>query len=360
MTRAALDPLVARLWPGARLLEAVALDPDAAVADDTHKVAGYGLPFRISVQRQDGAIERAVVHFVAQNDFGHDRRADRAAAQLLAWDTFGAIPGHAEALDVGAQARDGSYVSLRDAGELYLVTRWVEGRAYADDLRRIAREATLAPGDLGRVERLARYLAALHARRGGRPEVYRRSIRDLVGSGEGIFGMIDAYPIDTPGADRARLERIEHRCVEWRRRLRDREHRLATIHGDFHPFNVLFGADDDLVLLDASRGCAGDPADDVTAMAVNFVFFALDHAGAWQGGLAALWRHFWHVYLAESGDEALLEVAAPFFAWRALVVASPAFYPDFPSASRGRLFDLVEQALDARRFDPAWAEAVFA
>jgi hypothetical protein len=359
MNRRALEPLVERLWPGAQLIDATPLDPDAAVADDTHKIAGYGLPMRLRVRRHDGAVESAVVHFAASNDFGHDRRADRAAVQLLAWDTFHRIPQHAEALDVGALMRDGGYSSLRDAGELYLVTRYADGHPYAEDLRRIARRASLDSGDIERVEALARYLVKLHARRGGRPEIYRRSIRDLVGGGEGIFGMIDAYPLDTPGADRARLERIEGRCVGWRRRLRDREERLATIHGDFHPFNVLFDERDALVLLDASRGCAGDPADDVTAMAVNFIFFAFDHAGAWQGGLSRLWRRFWQVYLDESGDAALLEVAAPFFAWRALVVASPAFYPAFPATMRGRLFDLVERALDEACFDPSWAEALF-
>jgi hypothetical protein len=143
MNRSALEPLIERLWPGAQLLDAALLDPDAAVVDDTHKIAGYGLPFRVRVRCRNGNSESAVVHFVGRNDFGHDRRADRAAAQLLAWDTFDQIPGHAQALDVGALLRDGKYLSLRDAGELYLVTRYVEGRPYAEDLRRIARSAAL-------------------------------------------------------------------------------------------------------------------------------------------------------------------------------------------------------------------------
>jgi hypothetical protein len=67
------------------------------------------------------------------------------------------------------------------------------------------------------------------------------------------------------------------------------------------------------------------------------------------------------VYLASAPDgaEELLAVFAPFFAWRALVVASPAFYPAFPAAARDALLALVERVLDAPRFDPSWAEALF-
>jgi aminoglycoside phosphotransferase (APT) family kinase protein len=146
--------------------------------------------------------------------------------------------------------------------------------------------------------------------------------------------------------------------VEWRWRLRRYTHRLARIHGDFHPFNLLFDGDR-LGLLDASRGCAGDPADDVTALAVNFPFFALAHPGSWARGFAPLWRRFWQRYLAGSSDE-LLEVAAPFFAWRAAVVCCPRFYPDLAPAARSTLLELAERALAAPRFVPEWADQVLA
>ena len=199
-------------------------------------------------------------------------------------------------------------MSLRDAGELYLVTEWADGAPYADDLRRIARERRLGDDDLARAGALAHYLAELHRRRGERALQYRRSVRDLVGGGEGIFGMIDGYPADTPAAPPDRLAAIERRCVDWRHRLARFAARATTIHGDFHPFNVVFSAGVDFTLLDASRGCVGDPADDVTAMAINYLFFALDHDGAWTGALRALWQHFWRSYLDVSGDDELMAV----------------------------------------------------
>ena len=360
--RAAIDEelarAAARLCPGFRVVEVRTLAADADVADETHKAAGYGAPRRVRLRDGAGRERSLVFHVATANDFGHDRRADRAAEQLLAYDTFGRIPRHVRAVSVGAIGADGNLVSLDHSGEFYLVTEWADGAPYADDLRRVAADRRLGPGDLDRCDALAAYLVELHRRRGGRPAQYRRAVRDLVGSGEGIFGMCDGYGDDTPGASRERLAAIERRCLDWRWRLRAAEARVTTIHGDFHPFNVLFGAGRELTLLDASRGCVGEAADDVTAMAVNYVFFALDHEGAWAGGLAALWHRFWSRYLEGSGDDALLAVAAPWLAWRGLVVCSPAFYPSLAPSARERMLTLVERALDAERFDPALAEAV--
>jgi hypothetical protein len=350
----------ARLCPGFRAVEVRRLAADSDTGDETHKSAGYGAPRRVRLRAADGRERALVFHVATANEFGHDRRADRAAEQLLAFDTFARIPRHVRALDVGAVG-PGGLVSLREAGELYLVTEWADGTPYAEALRRIAAERRLADGDLARCQALASYLVELHRRRpadrAALTAPYRRAARDLVGSGEGIFGMLDGYADDTPGAPPERLAAIEHRCVDWRHRLRRYTARATTIHGDFHPFNVVF-AGDEFTLLDASRGCTGDPADDVTAMAINYFFFALDHDDAWEGGLGQLWHTFWRTYLDGSGDRELLTVAPPFLAWRGLVVASPAFYPALAPSARDRVLALVERALAAERFDPAFADEV--
>jgi hypothetical protein len=336
-----------------------ALSVDSPSSDDTAKSAGYGVPLRIDVS-VNGVTRSLVLHTALSNAFGHDRRADRAAEMLLASDTFASIPQHVKVLDVGAYRADGSTVSLSDTGEFYALTEYVEGTRYADDLRRIASAATSTPVDAGRVTELAEYLAALHQNNGGGAPVYTRAIRDLLGSGEGIFGIVDGYPPDAPSAPSARLAKIEHRCLDWRWRLKGRASRLTRTHGDFHPFNVLFSKDSELVLLDASRGCAGDPADDVSCMAINYVFFALGHPGAWQGALRSLWLGFWESYASRRADPELLAVCAPFLAWRGLVLSNPVWYPHVTPGDRDRLLGFVERALDSERFDPSSADAVFA
>jgi aminoglycoside phosphotransferase (APT) family kinase protein len=359
-----LPPGVARrvraLCDGARIVEVRALAPDAARADPTGKAQGYGLPRRIRLRHADGRERNVVFRTAASDDFGHDRRSDRALGMILAHDTFGAVPRHVRALDVGTILDDGRLESVREGGEFYLVTEWAPGRPYARDLRRIAAEGRSGPADVKRCEALARYLVELHARRGERRAGYTRAIRDLVGHGEGVFGMVDGYPSNVPGAPHRRLRAIEEACVGWRWRLRGYEGRLRRTHGDFHPFNVVFDRGEDFVLLDASRGGRGDPADDVTCMAINYVFFALDRRESWKRGLAPLWRAFWRSYLEGSGDRELLQCAAPFLAWRGLVLACPRFYPGLAEDGRDRLLGLVERALAAPRFDPDWADALFA
>lgn len=355
-----LRELVRRLLAGAEVVQAAPLAPDTG-GGDTLKAGGYGVPLRVTVRLPDGAGRTLVLRTATSNVFGHDRRSDRADQMLLSFDTFPLIPDHVQALDVGAILPEGRLLSLREGGEFYLLTTFAEGRMYSEDLRRVAAGGEAGPRDLARCEALARWLVELHARRLADPDGYRRAVRDLVGHGEGIFGMVDGYGQGVPGAPPERLRRIEEGALAWRWRLRGREGRLARIHGDFHPFNVVFeeGPGTRFTLLDASRGCRGDPADDVTCMAVNYVFFALDRPRSWARGLGRLWRRFWQVYLGESGDPGILEVAAPWLAWRALVIASPRFYPLLPAAAREGILGLAERALRAERLDPGSAEELF-
>lgn len=348
---------LAQLFPGARVVAARALAPDAGKVEsdgETAKELGYGLPIRVTLAMRDGTRRDVVLHTARPDEYGHDRRADRLATQVLALDTFGLVPWHVRALDAGALREDGALISLRDTGEGYLLTEWAEGALYADDLRRIARSGRLEPLDLERADVLARYLARLHREPGSHPGAYVRAIRDLVGHGEGVAGIADAYPDDAPGAPRARLEAIERSCLEWRLRLRRRSDRLRRTHGDFHPFNILFDGTR-LTVLDASRGCEGEPADDLAALTINHLFFGLEHRERWASGLGALWARTWGAYFDEGGDRGVLETIAPFFAWRGLVVASPRWYPHLRGEDRDRILTFVERALASERFDPGAA-----
>jgi Phosphotransferase enzyme family len=349
---------LAWLFPGSRIRSVERLTPDAAARTTVMKAIGYGVPLKVTLEGPDG-VRLLVFRTASPNDFGHDRRSDRAQQMLLAFDTFGGIPRHAKALDVGALTREGSLVSLRETGEFYLLTDYLPGRLYADDLRRLATEGEVRDEDRRRANVLARYLAALHAEKGGRTAVYRRAIRDLLGQGEGIFGIVDAFLPDVPSAPPERLRGIESLCVEWRWRLRSAESRLARTHGDFHPFNVLFDDSGELALLDTSRGSRGEPADDVTSMAINYFFAALESPEVWPRALGPLWNAFWSEYVRASGDSGIFDAAAPFLAWRGLVLACPTWYPALQAPARDRLLGFIEDALRRPRFDPGAAHAFF-
>lgn len=349
---------LARLYPDRRVVEIASLAPDTgATSSSTTKAAGYGRPVRVTLAGPAGDPLQLVWRMATANEFGHDRRSDRAANAIQAYDDFAQMPSHVQALDLGVVRASGELLSIGEAGELFLITSYAPGTIYADDLRAVAARRHAGPRDLERLDALARYLAELHTPI-AEPRRYRRAIRDLVGSGEGIYGMVDGFPDGVPGAPPKRLRLIEERCAAWRGRLRDSEARLTRTHGDFHPFNIVFDEGTGLTLLDASRGGCGDPADDLTALAVNFLLFALDAPAAWPRGLGVMWHQWWQRYLQLRPDPDLLDVAPPFFAWRALVVANPVFYPGLSERGRDRLLSFTEAMLETR-LDPHAAEELF-
>jgi hypothetical protein len=245
------------LYPGATIENVVALADDET-SGDAMKALGYGKPLRIELA--SGANRIALVFHTAR----HDRRADRVGNLVLAYDTFGKLPNHVAALDVGVVRDDGELVSLARCGEPYLLTTWSAGTLYADELRRIATTGSVTNRDLAHAERLAQLLLEIHSAPGSHPAAYTRAIRDLLGHGEGIFGLVDSYEASEL---MPRLRALEEACLAWRWQLRDRTDRLRRTHGDFHPFNIVVDAD--VSLLDASRGSEGDPADDVACLAIN-------------------------------------------------------------------------------------------
>jgi len=352
-----LDRLVASALDGAEILKITSLTSDTVEAGVTAKDTGYGAPLRIDVRHQ-GQHKSLVLHSATPNPFGHEFRANRAEEMLIAADTFALVPRHTRVFDVGA-FRGEDFVSLRGTGEFYLLTEYAEGRPYAHDLRKIAESGELHHEDWMRLDALVRYLVSTHSIKLPDASLYTRSIRDLVGSGEGIFGIVDGYPPHLEGTSREQLDAIEALCVGWRARLKHRYPRLVRIHGDFHPFNVLFDERSELRVLDASRGSAGDAADDVCAMAVNYLFFALDNPHSWQTAFEPLWRKFWAEYLEQSRDAELLQVVPPFLAWRCLVLANPVWYPHVSASARSNLLSFVTRTLRAPSFDPASAQKIF-
>src|SRR6185295_441168 len=99
----------------------------------------------LTVRDGSGRRSRLVFRTATPNQFGHEHRADRAAEMVLAYDTFPLVPHQVRALDVGVIQSNHQLHSLASAGELYLLTEYIDGAIYADDLRRIATSGTLGP-----------------------------------------------------------------------------------------------------------------------------------------------------------------------------------------------------------------------
>ena len=315
---------------------------------------GYGAPVRLTF-RAGGVVRRVVLETMSPGPFGHEHPADRAQALLWYFDSYGRLARHVPALDVGAFSRDGALFSVAPAREFFVLTEWADGAAYQRDLERIMCGGRLIRLDGARMRVLADYLVRIHRTKRRQPDLYRRRLRELIGHGECIMGLTDSYAVPSGFMTEPLLRRIEEACNRWPWRLRDRAGRLSQVHGDFHPWNVLFRKKTDFSVLDRSRGEWGEPADDVTSMTINYLFCSLRRWGDLRGPFEVLFRGFWDRYLEKSGDDGVRDAAAPFFAFRGLVIASPVWYPSLTLPVRRSLFRFIQNVLAEERFDPAEA-----
>jgi hypothetical protein len=317
------------------------------------KGLGYGVPFEVECV-VGGAPRRLVVSRTRPtHGFGHDYPADRAWQAIYSHAAYNSFPRHARSLDVGFVRRSGELVSAGDGAEYFQLVEKVPGALYWLDLDRMLTAPARAL-DRDRARALAMFLAAAHADKSREPALYERRIRELVGHGECLMGILDSYPHPYSLLPPADCEALERAAVSWRWRLRGRIHRLSRTHGDFHPWNLLFTEGSELFVLDRSRGEWGEPADDVSALAVNYLFFGLQ-AGPGQGGgvaepFAELFRIFLDTYLQASRDREILEVLPPFFAFRALVIGHPRWYPTLSEGVRIAVLDLARAMMDAEAF----------
>jgi hypothetical protein len=315
------------------------------------KQYGYGTPVKVTF-RVGQVIRSAVLETMKPGPFGHEHPADRAQAMLWDYDSYGRLPRHVQALDVGAFTDRQELISVAHAREFFVLNQWAEGRNYHLDLERLVKGGALRKLDRDRARAMARYLAEIHSRKRRDANLYRRRLRELIGHGECIMGLTDSYPRQFGFITEDLLRTIEEACNRWRWRLRNKATRLSQVHGDFHPYNVLFRKGAEFSVLDRSRGEWGEPADDVTAMTTNYLLNSLIRWGRLRGPFEVLFRLFWDSYLEASHDEDVTATAAPFFAFRGLVVASPVWYPNLTLDVRRSIFRFMENVLDAPRFEP--------
>ncbi len=323
-----------------------------------------GSGFLVEMETSEGP-KSYVVKGLFPEGLGHDYPSDRASVFLLDLEEYGNLPGHVRAVDVLSEMRDGSVKSIGGGKEYYLLMEKGEGQDYFKDLAGFARKKELEESDIRKIKAMASYLSEIHSVKKESRQLYWRKLRDTIGHGECLMGVFDTYP-DGILSYREMAE-IEKLCVDWRARLKPLTHRLSQIHGDFHPGNIWFkegkgrgtvpvpsgaGIQWDLVLLDRSRGPWGEPADDLTALAINYIFFSIRNHGDVRGSYREALELFFEEYAGLTGDEEIYGVVAPFFAFRCAVVANPVFYPELSSDGRRKIFNFCRRVLNAETFQP--------
>jgi len=311
----------------------------------------HGTAYRVVFKHPKGE-DRLIMKTLFHSRFGHDHYSDRAQVLLLAQANYNEMPKHVRATDVVGESPD-RLISVKDAREFFIFMEEAQGVSYFEDLDAILKRGHLTDQDRERARMLARFIADVHGLRYSGQDaktLYRRRIRDLIGHGECIMGIIDAYePVDFT-TDRE-LVAYAGKALDWWGKIRDRGERLCSVHGDYHPGNIRLQGDD-FILLDRSRGSWGEPADDVSCLSMNYIHYAVKDRGTFAGPFAELFRIFLDAYLEKTGDTGFFEVAQPFFAFRVLVIANPKFYPDDTAGTKRRLMDFGFSVLETARFEP--------
>ncbi|MFZ3122983.1 MAG: hypothetical protein WA104_06490 [Thermodesulfovibrionales bacterium] len=325
----------------------------------------HGAGFLVEIKKKKGT-ESYVVKTLMPEGFGHEYPSDRAGIFLLDLDEFNNLSKHVKAVDVLSELKNGSIKSIGGGKEYYLLMEKGEGRHYFNDLNEFAHKERLETSDIEKIRAMASYLAEIHSTKKESKTLYWRKLRDTVGHGECLMGVFDTYPDGSLSYNE--MSGIIKKSVDWIYKLKPKHKRLSQIHGDFHPGNIWFKevrshppipplsrggrGGVDFILLDRSRGPWGEPADDVTALAINYIFFSIknynDIAGPYLEGL----KLFFNEYVRLSGDDEIYEMLAPFFAFRGAVVANPVFYPEVTPKQRKMIFRFVHGVLDSERFNP--------
>ncbi|MBI5203930.1 MAG: hypothetical protein HZA11_03325 [Nitrospirae bacterium] len=340
----------------------------------------HGAGFLIEIKTPKG-LKSYVVKTLMPEGFGHEYPSDRAGIFLLDMDEFKNLPKHVNAVDVLAEMKNGSIKSIGGGREYYLLMEKGEGQHYFHDLSGFAHKKRLEGPDMEKIKAMASYLAKIHSIKKDSKTLYWRKLRDTVGHGECLMGVFDIYP------DKAlpykEMTDIIKKSVDWIYKLKPKYKRLSQIHGDFHPGNIWFKEsvnrsigqsvnrknkkvsslihpfthspihqDVDFILLDRSRGPWGEPADDVTALTINYIFFSIKTYGKITGIYLEALKLFFDEYVRLSGDAEIYKMLAPFFAFRGAVVANPVFYPEVTPGQRELIFRFVNNVLDSERFAP--------
>ena len=317
--------------------------------------AGFLIILSISNQ-----IKRIVMRVVrGDTGWGHDYLSDHSSVLLLQHSLLRSAPVGtcSVSFDVAALMSDGTIKSIGESIEfLHFVDEIPESESspYSKDLFKIAEKQSLSDNDILRARVIAEYLAKLHSQKNQNPNLYSRHIRDLIGHGEMLMGVIDTYPpannLDFTSIEE--LERIEIETVRWRNRIKYSSERCSRIHGDVHPFgNLRFKSDNSILALDMSREKFGEPADDVAGMSINYLFFSIWKHGKLTPHFEKLFRIFLDEYINKTRDKDILRYMPPFYAFRGTVIAHPLYYPDLETFKRRKIFNFILNVINDKEFN---------
>lgn len=326
--------------------------------------------WRVKLVDQASRESSVVIREACAGPFGFEYPEDLARQAMFCFRAFNHVAGHAEAYGVGVRTENDEVLSLNDARHFYVVEEFVEGENYGAHLTSLHDQKYVdLKMERKRAAKIAEYLALVHKRDDleishvEKDQYYKRALRDILGSGEGLMGVVDSFPNRFRKRHGHVLEEIESRCLELVQRHRDKKHRLSRVHGDFHPGNILIEEGNgvkescEIKTIDKSRVDLNDAANDVGALIMNYLVLDL-HRSQFDDMIGLeLARTFLRGYLEKTRDYEILEMLPLFVAMRSAAAVSPVFYPGIAMEVCSEAFTLALKIVQQDRFDETFGFA---
>ena len=242
---------------------------------DDPKGFGYGIPFEIECTVGGAARSLVMSRTRPAQGFGHDYPADRAWQAIYGHDAYNTFRARAQPGRRHPSPDRESSASVADAAEFFQLVEKVDGTLYWRDLERLLKAPLLEP-DIARAEALARFLAEVHAVKRDEPTIYQRRIRELIGHGECLMGILDSYPHPYPLLMPDVCEEIERAAVSGALAAARAAPTVCPAPTAISTRECCSSAPGPISrVLDRSRGVWGEPADDIAALAINYLFYGL-------------------------------------------------------------------------------------
>ena len=286
---------------------------------------GFALNFKVN-----GNTHKKILKTLFTSNLGMDHFSDRAGSLLLAHSHYSKIPNHIASADVCGITKEGKIISVGNAQEFFILMEEAQGKDMFKDFERVAKTNVLTSEDRTRILQLSDFLAKLHQEKPtlNLNSLYKRCLRNVIGGNTSIMSIIDMYPQEVKWVSKEEINHLLQASILFWSTHKFNEGRLCHTHGDFHPGNIWFKDAENFTLLDRSGQTYGEAADDLTAFSVNFIFYSLKERGEFSGAAKEGFHLFWKNYLSKTDDSEIFNLAPPFFALRAMVVANPIFYSD--------------------------------